>query len=181
MQTQQNLSVLENCRQVTASRANLHDFLHLTAPPHLEQLTGDALRRAKGSLPACLPHAITTGGRAAQHVAELLPRVQIDIDAAQNDGLAGRLPELGAYFAGFDWCEMVGRSASGRGLCVWVRTGEPFARSRSEKVLDYVEQRTAADGVPVVCDRINSLSPVALRFVLRELYHHNPDASPLWM
>lgn len=179
MQYNSTLSVLDNCRQRNAIAANINRFLERQAPPQLEHLHGQQLRQAKQHLAACLPHATVRGGRSSADVVAYHHRVQLDVDEAHNPQLAGRLSEWGAYFAARDWCELVGRSASGRGLCVWVRTAQPWTRDLAESVIDEVERAAAQARRPLQCDRVNSVSAVALRFALREVIAYNPDAVPL--
>lgn len=179
MQNNETLSVLDNCRQLSAAPRNVHQFLNQGAPCELERLDGPDLRRAKQTLAACIPHAVVRGGRASHNVVAFHRRVQLDIDAAHNPQLDGRLSEYGAYFARLNCCELVGRSASGRGLCVWVRTSDPWNRDLAERVIEYIETRAERDGMPVQCDRVNSVSAVALRFSLREVYTYRPDADAL--
>lgn len=176
--TQQNLTILPNCRARHVESCNVRAFLEQSCD--LEHLDGPALRTAKQQLHACLPHATTRGGRSAAHVVALHRRVQLDIDAAHNDWLAGDgLHKLGGWFAAQSWAELVGVSASGRGLCVWVRTADPHARDLAERVIDYVEDMATRAGHDLQCDRVNSMSPVALRFALNRVIHYNGDAVPL--
>lgn len=180
MHYNEQIALVRNCRERMPSIRNVNEFLELTAPASLESLHGDELRQAKQRLVACLPHAVVGGGRSARDVVSYANRVQLDIDAASNPHLVGVLDQVGAYFAALPWCEMVGRSASGRGVCVWVRTGDCWSRSVAEAVVDYVEDMARRDGWTILVDRVNSVSPVALRFVLREVYSYRPNAEPLW-
>ena len=177
-QNKQTLSVLYNCQSRHVSSCNVADFLKQSC--RLEHLDGDALRTAKQKLTACLPHATTRGGRSSAHVVAYNKRVQLDIDHAHNKCIHGDcLDEVGAWFALQPWCEMVGVSASGRGLCVWVRTVDSFRRDLAERVIDYVEALATRSGHELNCDRVNSMSPVALRFTLNRVIHYNVEAVEL--
>jgi len=126
-----------------------------------------------------MPHAATWGGRSSAHVVTLHRRVQLDIDQTHNPSLPDALDNVGGWFMRQPWAELVAVSASGRGLCVWVRTADPYCRDLAERVIDYVETLAHDAGHTLQCDRVNSMSPVALRFALNRVMHYNPDAKKM--
>ena len=178
--TTNTLTTLQNCRTKYVAPATVATFLQ-SFTNDLRNLRGDALKRAKQERPACLPHAITKGGRRGIHVQQFARRVQVDLDAADNahvfrtHGVRG----VGFYLSRQPWAELVAVSASGRGLFVWVHTADPYTRELAEGVLRRVVDIATADGVPLVPDTVNSLSPVALRFAGAEVLGYNADAVPI--
>ena len=142
--------------------SNLHAWAQLHATNFPPPDPGE-LRTYKQSLCAALPQAQVEGGRSSAHIKEMRRRVQVDIDPGPNPLLLPHLREAHQALLNFAASEMVCVSASGRGLYAFIRTQDKWSRDLAEAVCDAVELHLSQ--FDLVCDRVNSVSPVALRFV----------------